>query len=279
MTIDGLRGADHAMRDETCMLAGQPSHREGSQDEGGEDQEDSEEARAQREAARAERLRQEEEEREIAARALEQENNKKRENALAERWREKEPEIVQFRALLSSRCNIFVHGPNGSGKTSFVRECVAAQTAIDHTHSVDVDCIEFYSERLLAICISQHLNTLLAKAAKRVRVKGKQLTQSQRKCFGFKICKTVDQLYENLRTLAPTVSRVKRLVAQAQIKSERRVNSGVDDREVAERESEISLGSLENIFFYLVLDNVKALFKIERQKKLIEKLAICQASI
>lgn len=39
------------------------------------------------------------------------------------------------------------------------------------------------------------------------------------------------------------------------------------------------LGTLENIFFYLVLDNVKALFKIERQKKVIEKLAICQAHV
>ena len=29
----------------------------------------------------------------------------------------------------------------------------------------------------------------------------------------------------------------------------------------------------------MVLDNVKALFKIERQKKLIEKLSICQTSI
>ena len=43
--------------------------------------------------------------------------------------------------------------------------------------------------------------------------------------------------------------------------------------------SQINLGQLENIFFYLVLDNVKALFKLERQKKVMEKLAICQASI
>ena len=35
----------------------------------------------------------------------------------------------------------------------------------------------------------------------------------------------------------------------------------------------------KNFFFYLVLDNVKALFKIERQKKVIEKLAICQTHL
>ena len=40
-------------------------------------------------------------------------------------------------------------------------------------------------------------------------------------------------------------------------------------------EDGIDMGQLENIFFYLVLDNAKTLFKIERQKKVIEKLAIC----
>ena len=35
----------------------------------------------------------------------------------------------------------------------------------------------------------------------------------------------------------------------------------------------------KNFFFYIILDNVKALFKIERQKKVIEKLAICQTHL
>ena len=35
----------------------------------------------------------------------------------------------------------------------------------------------------------------------------------------------------------------------------------------------------DKFFFYLILDNVKALFKIERQKKVIEKLAICQTHL
>ena len=39
--------------------------------------------------------------------------------------------------------------------------------------------------------------------------------------------------------------------------------------------SRIDFGALEKPFFYLILDNVKALFKIERHKKVIEKLAIC----
>ena len=83
------------------------------------------------------------------------------ENELEMRWREKTSEIFQFRALLASRSNIFVHGPNGSGKTSFVQDCIKVQSSIDSTFYVNVDCIEFYSERLLAICISQHLHTLI----------------------------------------------------------------------------------------------------------------------
>lgn len=43
------------------------------------------------------------------------------------------------------------------------------------------------------------------------------------------------------------------------------------------QQSRPHLGQLENFFFYLVLDNVKALFKIERSKKTLEKLAICHS--
>ena len=41
----------------------------------------------------------------------------------------------------------------------------------------------------------------------------------------------------------------------------------------------ISFGALDNVFFYIILDNVKALFKIEKNKKVMEKLAICQTHI
>jgi hypothetical protein len=36
------------------------------------------------------------------------------------------------------------------------------------------------------------------------------------------------------------------------------------------------LGTFDHFFFYLVLDNVKSLFKVERQKRVLEKLAISQ---
>ena len=76
------------------------------------------------------------------------------ENELLDRWREKKTDIFQFRALISSRSNIFVHGANGSGKTSFVLDCVKVQTTNDGTFFVNVDCIEYYSERLISICVS-----------------------------------------------------------------------------------------------------------------------------
>jgi hypothetical protein len=40
-----------------------------------------------------------------------------------------------------------------------------------------------------------------------------------------------------------------------------------------------SLDSLRTVYFYLVLDNVKSLLKIEKQKKVLEKLAITQSMI
>ena len=54
----------------------------------------------------------------------------------------------------------------------------------------------------------------------------------------------------------------------------------INDKKLVKRiEDGINMGQLENIFFYLVLDNAKTLFKIERQKKVIEKLAICQSHV
>lgn len=170
-----------------------------------------------------------------------------------------------------------MHGPNGSGKTNFVLDCVKVQSQADNTFFVNVDCIEFYSERLLAVCISQHLNTLISRAVKRISGKGKLLPPALRKRFSFRLCKNIDQLYENLRTLNSNVQRTKRQVAVSQLK--KLDKDSEDDALVAEQMDKIHFGSLENIFFYLILDNVKALFKIERQKKVIEKLAICQTHV
>ena len=145
------------------------------------------------------------------------------EKELDERWKEKQTEMLQFRALLSSRSNIYLHGPNGSGKTSFVLDCVKVQTTADSTFFVNVDCVEFFSERLLAISISQHLNTLIYKAAKKISGRGKVMPHSMRKNFAnFKICKNIDQLHDNLRALLALIEKSKRQVAVNKIKKDGR---------------------------------------------------------
>ena len=102
-------------------------------------------------------------------------SNKLHEEELGARWKEKYAEAFQFRALLASRSNIFVHGPNGSGKTSFVIDCIKVQSNINSNFFVNVDCIEYYSERLLSIFVSQHLNTLIYRAAKKVKSYGEEM--------------------------------------------------------------------------------------------------------
>ena len=56
--------------------------------------------------------------------------------------------------------------------------------------------------------------------------------------------------------------KAKRQVAERRIKYAKLDHT--DEDLMAEYISKIDLGPLENIFFYLVLDNVKALFKLER---------------
>ena len=100
--------------------------------------------------------------------------------------------------------------------------------------------------------------------------------------FNFKVCKNIDQLYEDLRRLPKIVAETKTQLAREEIRRRNRSirneedRHDIHDKKVVKRvEDGIDMGQLENIFFYLVLDNAKTLFKIERQKKVIEKLAIC----
>lgn len=114
-------------------------------------------------------------------------------------------EIFQFRALLKSRSNIFVHGPNGSGKTTFTRDCIDIQTKLDGSMGVFIDCIESYSEKLIAIQISSQLNNMINNFGSNLEFYSKEkkemltLNKPTRAIFGFRPCKTMDQLHEALR--------------------------------------------------------------------------------
>lgn len=59
-----------------------------------------------------------------------------------------------FKSLLGSKSNIFVHGANGTGKTTFVQDVIKTHTTVNQEFMVYVDCVEFNSEKLIATCIS-----------------------------------------------------------------------------------------------------------------------------
>ena len=96
------------------------------------------------------------------------------------------------------------------------------------------------------------------------------------KSFGFKNCTSIDQLYEALKEFPLWAARfIKKKVTnwkEAYMSSCKNmkvefVKEDMDKEfEELEKSGQFSLGPLDpdNFFFYLVLDNVKSLFKIER---------------
>lgn len=77
---------------------------------------------------------------------------------LTKKWIEKSNELFLFKSLLASKSNIFVHGANGTGKTTFVQDVIGTHREINDEFVVYIDCIEFSSEKLVASAISQQLN-------------------------------------------------------------------------------------------------------------------------
>ena len=73
---------------------------------------------------------------------------------IKKKWEERASDVELFITLLDSRSNIFVHGTNGCGKTTFVHDCLKLVQSVN-VFVVSVDCVEFYSEKLIAITVSQ----------------------------------------------------------------------------------------------------------------------------
>lgn len=87
-----------------------------------------------------------------------------------------------------------MHGPNGSGKTTFISDCFkAVRATIPHIY---IDTIEFYSEKLISISISQQLHGILIQQASSLKLP-KQLKRK----FVFKLCKSLSILLEALLNL------------------------------------------------------------------------------
>jgi Cdc6-like AAA superfamily ATPase len=154
-----------------------------------------------------------------------------------------------FLTLIESRSNIFMHGPNGTGKTTFAQDCFrAVRTKIP---CIYVDTIEFYSEKLISIAVSQQLHGILQQHAQAIK-----LPKALRRKMVFKVCKSLSLLLEALLALQVTLGQLKET-----------------------HKAQFPQTELLDLHFYMVFDNIKSLLKIERTKKIMEKLSITQSLI
>jgi hypothetical protein len=86
--------------------------------------------------------------------------------------------------------------------------------------------------------------------------------------LNIKSCRNLDSLLDALNKFTESI---------AEFKTKEKLSRDDINKKSRSGDSyypEVSLGPLDHFFFHLVLDNVKSLFKIERQKKILEKLAI-----
>ena len=73
------------------------------------------------------------------------------------KWKERAHDMEFLTTVLESRNNVFLYGTNGCGKTEFVHDCVS-RLKNQSTGMLHIDCVEFYSERLISIILSQQIN-------------------------------------------------------------------------------------------------------------------------
>ena len=94
-----------------------------------------------------------------------------------------------------------MHGSNGSGKTTFVHDCIKSLERLgSHSISVFVDCIEFYSEKLISISISQQLNAHIASIIGKFKIDKKFA-----KRITFKLCQNFAGLLASLQALQQSI--------------------------------------------------------------------------
>ena len=92
-------------------------------------------------------------------------------NELKEKWVDRSDDRDWFYNLFDARQNVFMHGPNAVGKSSFINDVIKMYNFDSHGSEffdVAVDCVEYYSEKLIAINISNSLNTRIRARAKKI---------------------------------------------------------------------------------------------------------------
>ena len=93
---------------------------------------------------------------------------------------------------LDSRANILLDGANGSGKTTFVRDCL--ETFGLESPLIYVDAVEYYNEKLMCIVISHQIVSALQRLAKELG-----LPRSVAKRLAFKIQKNYPSLLQGMQ--------------------------------------------------------------------------------
>ena len=113
---------------------------------------------------------------------------------LSEKWQHRKEDVDMLMTLIDSRANIIMHGPNGSGKTTFIQDCF--KTKRFETPYIYIDTIELYSEKLIAISISQQINGILKTIANKLKLK-----KILKKKFVFNTCKSFSNMLDALLIL------------------------------------------------------------------------------
>ena len=106
---------------------------------------------------------------------IEAEQNEQQQQAfqylIEDKWQHRKKDVELFHTLLESRSNIFLHGSNGCGKTTFVADCFKSKKF--DLPAIHIDAIQLYSEKLIAIYISQHLHGILQNKATQLKLPNK----------------------------------------------------------------------------------------------------------
>ena len=81
-------------------------------------------------------------------------------NELQVKWSQHRDAKDYLVNLFDARQNIFMHGPNAVGKTTFVHDVMRMYNFERKGvfHEVYIDCVEYYSEKLISIVISKALD-------------------------------------------------------------------------------------------------------------------------
>ena len=84
---------------------------------------------------------------------------------LRTKWKDHKAAKEYLENLFDARQNIFMHGPNAVGKSTFVHDVMRMYNYDNRDDraffNVYVDCVEHYSEKLIAIAISRGLNNAI----------------------------------------------------------------------------------------------------------------------